>query len=91
MNRDSQIGFNHLHKLEALLSIHRHHQQRYARAGYCCAAQMHEHEIDVRVAFGDLLELWNKEGVTADVDAADCQRVGQREDKGSSNEESTHR
>lgn len=37
---------------------------------------MHEHEIDVRVAFGDLVEFGDEERVAGDVDAVAAVEAG---------------
>ena len=69
MHRDRHIRPYQPHQLNPLLRIHRHHQQRQALARNGRAAQMHEHEIDMRVALRDLGQLGHEQGVAGDVDA----------------------
>lgn len=68
MHRNDHIRPNQPDQLHPLLSVHRHHDQRHARARDRRPAQMNEHEIDGRVPFRDLGELGNQESVAGDVD-----------------------
>ena len=52
MNRNRQVRPNHLHQFNPLFGVHGHHQQRYAGRGNGGSAQMHQHQIDGRVACG---------------------------------------
>lgn len=68
MHRNDHIRPDEPDELDPLLAIHRHHDQRHARARDRGAAQMHEHEVDGGVALRDLGELGDEEGVAGDVD-----------------------
>lgn len=74
MYRHSNPRPNQPNQLHPHLGIHRHHQQRQLRARDRRAPEMGEHEVDgfvagVGVAFWDLVELRDEEGVACYVDS----------------------
>lgn len=71
MDGDRDIRLDKLQQLQALLRIHRHHQQRYVRRRDRRPAEMDQHQIDVLtlVPLRDLLQLVDHERVPGDVDA----------------------
>ena len=69
MDRNRQIRPDQPHQLDALRRVHGDHEQRHARTRDRGAAQVDEHEVDVRVALGDRGQLGHEEGVAGDVDA----------------------
>lgn len=71
MHWNRHVRADHLHELDALLCIHRDHEEGHAGARDGGAAEVDEHEVDgaVRVAFRDFEEFGDQEGVAAYVDA----------------------
>lgn len=69
MHRNRHLGRDQPDELDALPRIHGDHEQGHAGGGDGGAAEVDEHEVDVRVAFGDLEEVGDEEGVAGDVDA----------------------
>ena len=68
MHGDHDIGPDQPDQLDALPRVHRHHEQRHGWPRDRGPAQVDEHEVDARVAFGDLGQLGHQEGVARDVD-----------------------
>ena len=68
MHRHHHLGPNQPYQLDPLLRIHSDHDQRHAGPRDRGPAQMDEHEVDARVAVGDLGQLGDHQGVAGDVD-----------------------
>ena len=68
MHGDDHVGPHQPDQLDPLRRVHGDHEQGQARGRDRRAAQVHEHEVDVRVTLGDLPELGHEEGVAGDVD-----------------------